>query len=582
MNFYHLIGVITAFALMGLITISAGAMAVRFNSLLIAVLGILGGYGTPVMLATGATNFPGLFSYTLLLGCGILGISIKKNWHLLNYIGFVCTYGLFLGAMPPYRPQDFWSVMPFLVGFFVLYSTSLFLFNVVNRVKSTLLEVIGLLLNAAIFFAAGYYLVEHSYGYRAVASISLGLSAFYAAHVYYFLYRKVTDRELMLSFLGLAALFLGITVPLVLSREWITVSWAIQALVMLWLADKMKSEFLRQLAFLLYGIMLFRFGFLDLPSQYLTIQAGGTSLSLGDYAAHLVERLVVFGVPVASMAGAHYLLRTPATAASLVVDDANDVDQWIRTGSAVRATLAVAIGMLFLFLHLELNRSAGYLFPPCRMPVLSLLWLAICWILLSEYRAHPRKPVLMLLGLFVAAVLIKLLHYDLDSWSLGETMLYGGGYSFLDASMRLLDFGAIIAFLVLAYSRLAGADSKAWVPRWRVRSPCSGVPLPDPGAQHVPLPFRARPAGRRNLDPLVGIRPGADPGGHPPAARSTPLRRTRALHRGRRQGVLRRPGQPGSVLPHHRLHPPGRPRALRRIPLPQVPANLREPAPPGL
>ena len=161
-NFYHLIGAIAAFALMGLITISAGAMAVRFNSLLIAVLGILGGYGTPVMLATGATNFPGLFSYTLLLGCGILGISIKKNWHLLNYIGFVCTYGLFLGAMPRYRPQDFWSVMPFLVGFFVLYSTSLFLFNVVNRVKSTLLEVIGLLLNAAIFFAASYYLVEHS------------------------------------------------------------------------------------------------------------------------------------------------------------------------------------------------------------------------------------------------------------------------------------------------------------------------------------------------------------------------------------------------------------------------------------
>ncbi len=227
-NFYHLIGVITAFALMGLITISAGAMAVRFNSLLIAVLGALGGYGTPVMLASGATNFPVLFSYTLLLGCGILGISIKKNWHLLNYIGFVCTYGLFLGAMPSYRPQDFWSVMPFLAGFFMLYSTSLFVFNVVNRVKSTLLEVIGLLLNAAIFFTASYYLVEGSYGYRAVAFVSLGLCAFYAAHVSYLLYRKVTDRELMLSFLGLAALFLGLTVPLLLTREWITVSWAIQ------------------------------------------------------------------------------------------------------------------------------------------------------------------------------------------------------------------------------------------------------------------------------------------------------------------------------------------------------------------
>ena len=174
-NFYHLIGAYTAFALMGLITVCAGVMAVRFDSMLIAVLGIIGGYGTPVMLATGQTNFVGLFSYTLLLGCGILGISIKKNWHLLNYLGFVCTYGLFLGAMKQYQPSDFWSVMPFLVGFFVLYSTTLFLFNVVNRVKSTLLELLGLLLNAGIFFAASYYLVDGYYGYRAVAVVSLGL-----------------------------------------------------------------------------------------------------------------------------------------------------------------------------------------------------------------------------------------------------------------------------------------------------------------------------------------------------------------------------------------------------------------------
>ena len=72
----------------------------------------------------------------------------------------------------------------------------------------------------------------------------------------------------MLSFMGLAVFFLAVTIPLVLSREWITVSWAIQALVMLWLADKLKSAFLRQVAFLLYGLVLVRFGLIDLPAQY--------------------------------------------------------------------------------------------------------------------------------------------------------------------------------------------------------------------------------------------------------------------------------------------------------------------------
>jgi uncharacterized membrane protein len=465
LNFYGLIGVYTAFALMGLITISAGVMAVRLDSLLIAVLGILGGYGTPVMLASGETNFVGLFSYTLLLGCGILGISARKNWHLLNYLGFLCTYGLFLGAMNKYQPQDFWSVMPFLTGFFILYSTALFLFNVVNRVKSTLLELIGLLLNAGIFFAASYYLVERSYGYRAVSAVSLGLSVFYALHVSYFLRRKVIDRELMLSFLALAVFFLGITVPLVLSREWITVSWAIQAFLMLWLADKLKSEFLRQLAYVLYGFVLFRFGFLDLPNQYLSIQGGGSqAITLAGYAAHLLERLVVFGIPVASVAGAYYLLRSPAPASRMVVDRANDVAQWIRSQWAVQATLAVAVVMLLAFLHLELNRSTAYLFPPCRMPVLTLLWLAACWFLLLEYQAHPQAPALLLLGILLAGVLVKLVFYDLDFWNLDESLLYGGGYSIVDGSMRLIDFGAIIAFLAVAFSRRAGEPWKPWVP----------------------------------------------------------------------------------------------------------------------
>ena len=62
----------------------------------VAILGVLGGYGTPVMLSTGVVNFPGLFSYELLLGCGVLGVSYYKKWHLLNYLSFVCNYAPFL------------------------------------------------------------------------------------------------------------------------------------------------------------------------------------------------------------------------------------------------------------------------------------------------------------------------------------------------------------------------------------------------------------------------------------------------------------------------------------------------------
>ncbi len=455
-NFYHLIGIYPAFALMGLVTVAAGVMAVRFDSLLIAVLGIIGGYGTPIMLAGGPANFVGLFSYMLILGCGILGISIRKNWHLLNYLGFACTYALFGASMRAYQPSEFWNVMPFLVGFFVLYSTTLFLFNVVQRSKSTLLELLGLLLNAGIFFGASYALVREAYGPQWVAVVTLGLTAFYAAHVYYFLARRIADRDLMISFMGLAVFFLAVTIPLVLSREWITVSWAIQALVMLWLADKLKSAFLRQVAFLLYGFVLVRFGFIDLPGQYsLALPAAG-AVPLSVYLGHLLERLVIFGVPIASIAGAYFLLKSPRAEGSLAVDRVNDVPQWVQVPWALRCSIILAAGMAFLFLHLELNRSLGYLFAPGRLPVLTLLWLGMCLILTHEYLASRTQAVLAVLVIFVAGVVGKLVFFDLPFWGLDDSFVYAGSYSFLDAFMRLIDFGAIAGFFVLGFLWLGG------------------------------------------------------------------------------------------------------------------------------
>ena len=59
-NFYHLIAPLAAFALMAVVTVLAGGIAVRFNSALVAVLGIIGGYGTPIMLPSDSANYIGM------------------------------------------------------------------------------------------------------------------------------------------------------------------------------------------------------------------------------------------------------------------------------------------------------------------------------------------------------------------------------------------------------------------------------------------------------------------------------------------------------------------------------------------
>jgi len=448
-NFYHLISAYTAFGLMAAITVCAGVLAVRLDSILVAILGIVGGYGTPIMLATGSANFVGLFSYMLMLGVGVLGITLRKRWHLLNYLSFIFTYGLFVAAVDKYYGvADFPVVISFLVAFFALFSTMVFIHNLANGTKSNLLDVLALITNAGIFFWFSYELIRDAYRVEWVAAVTLGLTIFYLLHVRMFLTRQLRDRELLVSFTGLSAFFLTITMPIVLSSQWLTSSWSIQALVMLWMAGKMRSAFLRQAAYLIYAFVIFRFAFVDLGGEF-RFRHMDAELSLAQYVLALIERLVAFLVPVASLAGAATLLRRPGREFEVRIDKENDVPDWLKENLAVRIGLGGAVVLLFVYLNFELNRTLYFMYPPVRLPLLTILWVAMSGVFLALYQRMPERTFIVLCICMTAAVVAKLIAVDLASWNFAGSV-YAGGYSFLDASMRTLDFAVIIAFLVVA------------------------------------------------------------------------------------------------------------------------------------
>jgi uncharacterized membrane protein len=450
-NFYKLVEPVPAFALMGGVTVLAGGIAVRFQSMLVAVLGILGGYGTPLMLSTGTVDFVGLFGYMLILGIGVLGVCYWQNWPLVNLLSFVCTYALYFAAIRAYRPEDFWTVLPFLTAFFVLFSTMTFLYKLVNRVPSNLLDVLAMLINAFVFFGESYRLVSNAYGREWAAVVTLGLAAFYTAHIYYFLMRKLVDREFLVSALGLASFFVIVTVPLVLSRQWITVSWAVQALVLLWIARQLGSTALRYISFILYGIVLFRFGAIDLPMSFGRVPAA--DLTWADYWPQLLERIVQFGVPVLSLAAAHRLLAGESKGHAVAPE--NDVPDYLRGPDAARLLLGVAVLMLFGYLHLELNRTIGYAYRPLKLPMLTLLWVLTCGLLIREAMARNSRGLLTVAVLASTAVLVKLFLFDVPAWSLTGHLLYSGPYSFHDGGLRLFDFAIVIALFTWAFGGLS-------------------------------------------------------------------------------------------------------------------------------
>jgi uncharacterized membrane protein len=81
--FYHLIELGPAFASMAIVTAAAFFLAVRMNAQVIVILGLLGGFLTPVLLSTGVDNPTALFGYIAVLNIGVAAVALRKRWDYL-------------------------------------------------------------------------------------------------------------------------------------------------------------------------------------------------------------------------------------------------------------------------------------------------------------------------------------------------------------------------------------------------------------------------------------------------------------------------------------------------------------------
>lgn len=77
--------------LMSLITAAAFLLAVRLEAQVVAVLGLLGGFLTPVLVSSGQDNPLGLFGYIALLDLGLVAVALHRRWRYLVPLGALGT-----------------------------------------------------------------------------------------------------------------------------------------------------------------------------------------------------------------------------------------------------------------------------------------------------------------------------------------------------------------------------------------------------------------------------------------------------------------------------------------------------------
>ena len=95
-GFYHLLPQAAAFLLMAMTTVMAGALALRYNAMAIAALGMLGGYSTPILLSTGQDAPWTFFSFVFLISLGGVVIARPRRWRPLDVLAFLASALLYL------------------------------------------------------------------------------------------------------------------------------------------------------------------------------------------------------------------------------------------------------------------------------------------------------------------------------------------------------------------------------------------------------------------------------------------------------------------------------------------------------
>ena len=123
-SIYHFafFGPLPTFLLMVLITATAFIIAVRLNSQVVAILGMLGGFLTPILLSTGQDNPGGLFGYLALLDAGLIAVALVSPWVYLVPLSAGCTVFMMLGWAEKFLTAEKGPVaMVVCLGFSALY-----------------------------------------------------------------------------------------------------------------------------------------------------------------------------------------------------------------------------------------------------------------------------------------------------------------------------------------------------------------------------------------------------------------------------------------------------------------------------
>ncbi|PIQ19806.1 MAG: hypothetical protein COW65_18665, partial [Cytophagales bacterium CG18_big_fil_WC_8_21_14_2_50_42_9] len=257
---YQIFPQTAAFLIMVFITGFSILLSVSYNRVELAVLALVGGFTTPFMLSTGEGNYLVLFTYILILNVGMLVLAYLKGWKIINWIAYgftVILYGGWLSTRVAGTPNP-----PYLgaLVFGTLFYFIFFLMNIINNLKEkarfAASDISILLSNTFFFYAAGMFLLMQIQKGLYQGLFTIALAAFNFIFAFILFRKQQADRNLIYLLIGLVITFISLTIPVQLEGNYITLFWALEAVLLLWLAQKSGLRLIGFSSVVVTGLMI--------------------------------------------------------------------------------------------------------------------------------------------------------------------------------------------------------------------------------------------------------------------------------------------------------------------------------------
>ncbi len=444
---YHLLSPWVGLAGLVVVTAAGVALALRFNSILLAVLAVCGGYLAPVLMDTGSRNLAGLYGYMLILVVGSLIISRMRSWQPVNILSFIFTWSIYAASNPfprgggfnvPLTASPNWLELAGDVNrgyaialsagvlFFLAFCVQTVAFNLFTKRKVSLLELEFAALNGIVFMSLTIRPTIFLYGREYAAAITFGGALVYLLQIALLIRAKLEDRNLLLTLLVFACGLISLTFPLLLKQDHLAVAWSAQAAAMLYIACRTRSVILLRLSYIVYLVAAVRLLGFDLTRDYWR------------HSVTFLTRLLNFGSYTAALAGGFFLLKRYG--AELIPASERPADDGSRTvySRSSKTMFWCAFGVSFLliageFTYLQHLKVGGVVMTAA----VYLLLLSLIPRLFRENTGAIRAAGGLLLFVF--------LWYVVVSWQ-------SGGQSVHDSLWRF--FPNLLAVAALAFAGL--------------------------------------------------------------------------------------------------------------------------------